>query len=35
MAPVDGLFVFCRSAKKQVKYQLEYVLNGNKVVLPL
>jgi hypothetical protein len=35
MAPVAGYLYFAVPQKKRVKYQLEYMLNGNKVVLPL
>ncbi len=34
-APVAGYLYFSLPKKKNVKYQLEYNLNGNKVVLPL
>jgi hypothetical protein len=33
--PVSGYMYFTLSRKKNTKYQLEYVLNGNKVVLAL
>jgi hypothetical protein len=33
--PVSGYMYFTLSQKKNTKYQLEYVLNGNKVVLAL
>jgi hypothetical protein len=35
ISPVAGYLYFAVPQKKRVKYQLEYVLNGNKVVLPL
>jgi hypothetical protein len=35
MAPVAVYLYFAVPQKSEVKYQLEYVLNGNKVVLPL
>jgi hypothetical protein len=35
MAPVAGYVYFLVPQKKKVKYQLEYVLNGNKVTLSL
>lgn len=35
MSPVSGYLYFSVPPKKKVKYQLEYMLNGNKVVLPL
>jgi len=35
MSPVAGYLYFSVPPKKKVKYQLEYTLNGNKVVLPL
>lgn len=35
MTPVAGYLYFAVPQKKRVKYQLEYMLNGNKVVLPL
>jgi hypothetical protein len=34
-SPVSGYLYFTVPKKKNVKYQLEYMLNGNKVVLPL
>lgn len=34
-APVSGYVYFTIPPKKNVKYQLEYTLNGNQVVLPL
>jgi hypothetical protein len=34
-APVAGYLYFSLPKKRNVKYQLEYNLNGNKVVLPL
>ena len=35
MSPVAGYIYFSVPQKKKVKYQLEYMLNGKKVVLPL
>jgi hypothetical protein len=35
MTPVAGYLYFAVPQKKRVKYQLEYMLGGNKVVLPL
>jgi hypothetical protein len=35
MTPVAGYLYFAVPQKKRAKYQLEYMLNGNKVVLPL
>ena len=35
MSPVAGYLYFSVPQKKKAKYQLEYMLNGNKVVLPL
>lgn len=35
MSPVAGYLYFSVPPKKKVKYQLEYMLNGNKVILPL
>lgn len=35
MSPVAGYLYFPVPQKKKVKYQLEYMLNGKKVVLPL
>jgi hypothetical protein len=35
MSPVAGYLYFSVPPRKKVKYQLEYMLNGNKVVLPL
>ena len=34
-SPVAGYLYFTLSKKKKARYQLEYMLNGNKVVLPL
>jgi hypothetical protein len=33
--PVSGYVYFTLTQKKNAKYQLEYILNGNKVVLAL
>ncbi|HET9183714.1 MAG TPA: hypothetical protein VFP59_16405 [Candidatus Angelobacter sp.] len=35
MSPVSGYLYFSVPQKKKAKYQLEYMLNGTKVVLPL
>ena len=35
MSPVSGYLYFSVPQKKKAKYQLEYMLNGKKVVLPL
>jgi hypothetical protein len=35
VSPVAGYLYFSVPQKKKAKYQLEYMLNGNKVVLPL
>jgi hypothetical protein len=34
-SPVAGYVYFTIPSKKNNKYQFEYLLNGNKVVLPL
>jgi hypothetical protein len=34
-SPVAGYLYFSQLKKKNTKYQLEYVVNGEKVILPL